>query len=283
MGEALPEPPGSLARGRWAALRESSEECRVADFPKLVANLKSKRPSTRYDACEELRVAPAIPEDAILALRTACNDPDPGVAEAAGRALAIHISPSASVPAQSAVSGLPQSRETEPAIVTWGPGIMALAMLVLGWILVKDLECVGGLASCVIAPIIWIVVKLGVFRSLAQRQTQILVVRSALGGLAAFLGYALVYDPAVAVVTSPAIWGTGPNELPPDWLAVSLICAIPLYIVIGLVSAMFLRRAKPEENVVLGRYLLPHLVRSFIIGALLCLPYQFFLLFAGAF
>ena len=218
-----------------------------------------------------------------MALRTSSSDPDPGVAEAAGRALAIHASPSPSVPAQNAVSGLPQSRVTEPAIVTWGPGILALAMLVLAWILVKDLEGVGGLASCVIAPIIWIVVKLGVFRSLAQRQTQILVVRTALGGLAAFLGYAIVYYPAVAVMTSPAIWGTGPNELPPGWLVASLICSIPLYIVIGLVSAMFLRRAKPEENVVLGRYLLPHLIRSFIIGALLSIPYQFFLLFAWAF
>jgi len=55
----------------------------MADFAKLVADLKSKRPSTRYDACEELRVAPAIPGDAIIALRTATSDPDSAVAEAA--------------------------------------------------------------------------------------------------------------------------------------------------------------------------------------------------------
>ena len=52
--------------------------------------LQSDNHNKRYDACEELRVLPSLPPEALEALRLATNDPNPGVADAAQRALALH-------------------------------------------------------------------------------------------------------------------------------------------------------------------------------------------------
>lgn len=63
--------------------------------------LKSENPSKRYEACEELRVAPTLPLEAIGALRAATADPDPLVADAARRAWILHAdTPASSNPPQ---------------------------------------------------------------------------------------------------------------------------------------------------------------------------------------
>jgi predicted RNA-binding Zn-ribbon protein involved in translation (DUF1610 family) len=52
--------------------------------------LKSPNKDTRYEACEELRVAESIPPEAIAALELAAKDEDALVADAARRALLTH-------------------------------------------------------------------------------------------------------------------------------------------------------------------------------------------------
>jgi len=66
----------------------------MTDIDIYVEHLKSRYKITRYDACEELRVMSDLPEKAILALQETVNDPDPMVADAARRALAVYISQS---------------------------------------------------------------------------------------------------------------------------------------------------------------------------------------------
>ena len=63
---------------------------------KLVIKLQNPKANERYEACEWLRAAPAISSDAIDALRGALSDPNEDVADAAKRALAIHLTPSPS-------------------------------------------------------------------------------------------------------------------------------------------------------------------------------------------
>ena len=60
---------------------------------KTISDLSSPNKNTRSEACEELRVADSLPESALAALKTATHDPEPLVAEAARRALAIHKHP----------------------------------------------------------------------------------------------------------------------------------------------------------------------------------------------
>jgi len=60
------------------------------DLSKWIARLKDGRPSTRYEACEELRVAAHLPPEALEALRLATQDSDASVAESARSALAVH-------------------------------------------------------------------------------------------------------------------------------------------------------------------------------------------------
>jgi hypothetical protein len=65
-----------------SAIRDNTE--------KLINMLQSPKPNKRYEACELLRVAPAITPEARIALQNAINDPDASVVDAAQRALAIH-------------------------------------------------------------------------------------------------------------------------------------------------------------------------------------------------
>jgi len=67
----------------------------MPDIPDLIAMLESPIADKRYDACEELRVMPRIPQDAEAALQGAMKDPDPLVADAAARAFRLHTSPPA--------------------------------------------------------------------------------------------------------------------------------------------------------------------------------------------
>jgi hypothetical protein len=66
----------------------------MVDIKKLVNALQSAKADTRYDACEELRVAAGLPQAALVALETATRDPDPAVADAATRVLRVHAAPS---------------------------------------------------------------------------------------------------------------------------------------------------------------------------------------------
>jgi streptogramin lyase len=80
----------------------------MADESRLLKKLRSGRAPARYDACEELRVARGVSADAIAALEGTLGDADPLVADAAKRALAIHVpprSPTAEASAGQAVSG----------------------------------------------------------------------------------------------------------------------------------------------------------------------------------
>ena len=54
--------------------------------------LQSNDSNKRYDACEELRVSPSLPPEALEALRLATNDANPDVADAARRAIELHTS-----------------------------------------------------------------------------------------------------------------------------------------------------------------------------------------------
>jgi len=59
----------------------------MVKIQKLLIQLQDSDPEQRLEACEELRLLPAIPDHAWLALRKAAHDPDPEIAEAAQRAL----------------------------------------------------------------------------------------------------------------------------------------------------------------------------------------------------
>ncbi len=72
----------------------------MADVASQVERLKSPNKNTRYEACEMLRVAPAITPEALEALRLATHDPDRLVAEAAQDALRVHLEPESIKPAQ---------------------------------------------------------------------------------------------------------------------------------------------------------------------------------------
>ena len=62
----------------------------MSNVSELIAMLRSPNANKRYEACEELRVRPKIPEAAKAALRAVINDPDPLVSSAAIRALDVH-------------------------------------------------------------------------------------------------------------------------------------------------------------------------------------------------
>ncbi len=60
---------------------------------KQINMLHSSNAGTRYEACENLRVAPQITPEAIKALQNTLKDSDSGVVEAAQRALKIQVPP----------------------------------------------------------------------------------------------------------------------------------------------------------------------------------------------
>lgn len=62
----------------------------MPDIQKWILQLQSDNPNKRYEACEELRVAPSITDEALDALREVTNDPDADVADAAQRAIDTH-------------------------------------------------------------------------------------------------------------------------------------------------------------------------------------------------
>jgi hypothetical protein len=84
-------PNADLGKASAPSRRHMEEP--APDVSKLLAKLKHKRASVRYEACEELRVSSSLPANAIQALEAAAQDPDADVAKAARNALAIHPAP----------------------------------------------------------------------------------------------------------------------------------------------------------------------------------------------
>jgi hypothetical protein len=64
----------------------------MSEIQHFMKMLQSKNPNERYDACEQLRVSPWLPPEAIDALRSATSDANPEVADAAQRAINLHAS-----------------------------------------------------------------------------------------------------------------------------------------------------------------------------------------------
>ena len=62
----------------------------LVDIQKQLVLLRSDDHNKRYDACEELRILPSLPDFALEALREATQDPNNDVADAARRALDMH-------------------------------------------------------------------------------------------------------------------------------------------------------------------------------------------------
>jgi len=105
---------------------------------KAINDLSSPDKNTRYEACDELRVADSLPEPAITALEVATHDPDPLVADAARRALAIHKPP---LPTESShlssqdrlINETPIGNKT--ASFSLGAGIISVFLLLIPYIL----------------------------------------------------------------------------------------------------------------------------------------------------
>ncbi|UCD97482.1 MAG: hypothetical protein JSV42_10930 [Chloroflexota bacterium] len=66
----------------------------MADIQKLIQDLQSEDPETRFNACNGLFYEISLPESALEALRVATQDSDQNVANAAQSALDIHSSES---------------------------------------------------------------------------------------------------------------------------------------------------------------------------------------------
>jgi hypothetical protein len=62
----------------------------MSEVEKLVEKLRSPKVGNRYEACELLRIAPAITPEAIEALEKVLHDPDPAIIESAASALQGH-------------------------------------------------------------------------------------------------------------------------------------------------------------------------------------------------
>ncbi len=65
----------------------------MSDIGIQLERLNSPNKDTRYEACEELRVAESLPQEAITALELPAKDQDTLVADAARRALLTHRPP----------------------------------------------------------------------------------------------------------------------------------------------------------------------------------------------
>jgi hypothetical protein len=92
----------------------------MEELQRLLAKLESPKVSTRYEACEELRVAPSVPPEAVAALHKAADDPHPSVADAAKRAIAAHPERPGSGEGNHAARRNPQSADWPPTFTIIG-------------------------------------------------------------------------------------------------------------------------------------------------------------------
>jgi len=91
-GFAVPTPAQvTQAVGRLSSIDLFEKgEYFMSDIQSLIKTLQSNNADKRYDACEELRVSPSLPPEALEALRLVTNDANPDVADAAKRAIKVH-------------------------------------------------------------------------------------------------------------------------------------------------------------------------------------------------
>jgi hypothetical protein len=96
----------------------------MADMQRLIEMLQSENSKERYNACEELRVSPSIPPEAIQALRSATRDANPNVAEAAQRAIMLHTSDASNS------SIIDKNPPPDGSSISGGTGLTCTAVLV---------------------------------------------------------------------------------------------------------------------------------------------------------
>ncbi len=192
----------------------------------LLRDLKSKKGATRYGACEELRIAPSIPDVAIQALRIAAADPDPDVADAATRALKIHApisapgsyqAPVVSTPIALPIPPTPTSPSLRPRSRTiWllSPGICLVACWAVSFVLIEGRRSLDTYAPLMVrcAPA-WIVAgaasgALAYYGALAARSGS--TPRAiALGNFAIALGVLLFMALLALTYLAAGLWVTG--------------------------------------------------------------------------
>ena len=91
----------------------------MSDIKHLIELLRSENPNKRYDACEELRISrQPLPPEAIDALNIAINDTNPDVADAAQRALAMHM-PQLNSIGKNINTALQDQKAIEPPLTNW--------------------------------------------------------------------------------------------------------------------------------------------------------------------
>jgi hypothetical protein len=119
----------------------------MTDLDKTLKMLKSPKADTRYDACEELRVATESSPEVVLGLEEASQDKDEGVAERASQALRadVHQRMASSMGRSWAISMMESQSQTErepeqPARKTrrWDfislvLGVIGIFLGVVGW------------------------------------------------------------------------------------------------------------------------------------------------------
>jgi hypothetical protein len=104
----------------------------MAQNARHIAMLKSPRATRRYEACEELRVMPTLPEEARAALQELVHDPDPTVADAALRALQMHADSGTPAPsAHPAPAALPPIGRSDLLLALAGMAVTAASAFVL--------------------------------------------------------------------------------------------------------------------------------------------------------
>ena len=88
----------------------------MTDLDKTLNMLKSQKADTRYDACEELRVASESSPEVILALEEATQDEDEEVAERASKALTseVHLQMGVKMGRYWAISEVKPEPQTKP-------------------------------------------------------------------------------------------------------------------------------------------------------------------------
>ncbi len=145
------------------------------EIEKLIAMFQSPKADVRYGACELLRVAPTLTPEAIAALQEILNDPDPNVAEAAQRALSLHLTPEVRKDKPVELKSNPQIEEARRAYrwLWFSPIFTVPTMAILWWndlgyeILCRNLfSCNDDLwewiaiASAIMLPSLWHLVLL---------------------------------------------------------------------------------------------------------------------------
>jgi hypothetical protein len=117
----------------------------MSNIDRFLEMLQSNDPNQRYDACEQLRIASSIPEEALNALRKVTQDSNLDVANAARRALALHISPSSenahspiempnTADTSSSTIQAPSEKQSFNRWIAFGVGIGILGLLLLAGI-----------------------------------------------------------------------------------------------------------------------------------------------------